>query len=247
MRRRRRQRRRRQRRARRARRRAAARAAAAARTMRRRRGRRRLISVSLGGWAAIGPAAPRWLAGAAQRSSPPPPCSQRCPAPPACCARFRPATPPPRSPRSPRRQLPGAAAAQEGRGGVGGRPARLWYPLRGGGCRWAGAWPGRVLAAEAGRCTLPWRAAALRRARARHAWPMRGCQQGWHPPRGPPTAPRAAPLPPRQVPFVATREGYRREGHCRRLMGALEGLLHGVGIRWVIVPAMKGAPHAGDL
>ena len=32
-----------------------------------------------------------------------------------------------------------------------------------------------------------------------------------------------------EVPFVATRDGYRREGHCRRLMqvGAARGVLGG--------------------
>ncbi|KAL4458967.1 hypothetical protein ABPG75_013832 [Micractinium tetrahymenae] len=43
-----------------------------------------------------------------------------------------------------------------------------------------------------------------------------------------------------EVPFVATRDGYRRAGHCRQLMQELEGMLHGMGVQWVIVPAMKG-------
>ena len=42
-----------------------------------------------------------------------------------------------------------------------------------------------------------------------------------------------------EVPYVATRQDYRREGNCRRLMRALEGLLHGVGVRWVALPAVE--------
>ncbi|GAB4823340.1 hypothetical protein N2152v2_010386 [Parachlorella kessleri] len=46
-----------------------------------------------------------------------------------------------------------------------------------------------------------------------------------------------------EVPFVATREGYRREGNCRRLMRALDSLLHRLGVKWVILPAMKAVLH----
>ncbi|KAK9856855.1 hypothetical protein WJX84_001296 [Apatococcus fuscideae] len=42
-----------------------------------------------------------------------------------------------------------------------------------------------------------------------------------------------------EVPFVATREGHRRAGHCRRLMKALEKLLAGLGVKNLVMPAVK--------
>lgn len=46
-------------------------------------------------------------------------------------------------------------------------------------------------------------------------------------------------LQPPQVPFVATRDGYRREGHCKRLIRALEDLLLGCRVRYLVLPSMK--------
>lgn len=37
----------------------------------------------------------------------------------------------------------------------------------------------------------------------------------------------------------ATRDGYRREGNCRRLMNAVETLLHSMGVSWILVPAVE--------
>lgn len=42
-----------------------------------------------------------------------------------------------------------------------------------------------------------------------------------------------------EVPFVATREDYRREGNARRLVDALEGLLRELGVEWVALPAVE--------
>ena len=42
-----------------------------------------------------------------------------------------------------------------------------------------------------------------------------------------------------EVPYVVTKEGYRREGHCRCLMAALEQFLHSIGVEWVVVPAVQ--------
>eukprot|EP00899_Mesostigma_viride_P007431 jgi/Mesvir1/1668/Mv08659-RA.6 len=42
-----------------------------------------------------------------------------------------------------------------------------------------------------------------------------------------------------EVPYVATREGYRRAGVCRRLMTVLENLLSAVKVKKVILPAIS--------
>jgi len=42
-----------------------------------------------------------------------------------------------------------------------------------------------------------------------------------------------------EVPYVATRQGYRRGGSCRRLMAALEALLHDLKVQWVVLPAVE--------
>lgn len=42
-----------------------------------------------------------------------------------------------------------------------------------------------------------------------------------------------------EVPFIATREGYRREGHCRRLLDALEAVLWKAGVKWIALPAVN--------
>jgi hypothetical protein len=42
-----------------------------------------------------------------------------------------------------------------------------------------------------------------------------------------------------ELPYVATRDGYRREGNCRRLMTAVEALLHGLGVGWAVMPAVE--------
>jgi hypothetical protein len=40
-----------------------------------------------------------------------------------------------------------------------------------------------------------------------------------------------------ELPFVVTREGYRREGNCKRLLSALEKTLNDLGVQWLVVPA----------
>jgi hypothetical protein len=42
-----------------------------------------------------------------------------------------------------------------------------------------------------------------------------------------------------EVPYVATREGYRREGNCHRLMTALESFLSDIGVRWILLQAAE--------
>lgn len=42
-----------------------------------------------------------------------------------------------------------------------------------------------------------------------------------------------------EVPYVVTKEGYRREGHCKRLVIALEGQLRELGVQWLAVPAVE--------
>lgn len=42
-----------------------------------------------------------------------------------------------------------------------------------------------------------------------------------------------------EVPFVVTREGYRREGNCKRLLSALEKMLNDLGVQWLVVPAVE--------
>ncbi|KAL6758250.1 hypothetical protein V8C86DRAFT_3025593 [Haematococcus lacustris] len=42
-----------------------------------------------------------------------------------------------------------------------------------------------------------------------------------------------------EMPFIATREGYRREGHCRRMVRAVEELLGALGVRLLVLPSIK--------
>ena len=42
-----------------------------------------------------------------------------------------------------------------------------------------------------------------------------------------------------EVPYVVTKEGYRREGHCKRLVLALEEQLRELGVQWLAVPAVE--------
>lgn len=42
-----------------------------------------------------------------------------------------------------------------------------------------------------------------------------------------------------EVPYVATREGYRREGNCHRLMTALESLMSDIGVKWILLQAAE--------
>ena len=42
-----------------------------------------------------------------------------------------------------------------------------------------------------------------------------------------------------EVPFVVTREGYRREGNCRRLLSALDKMLNDFGVQWLVLPALE--------
>lgn len=41
-----------------------------------------------------------------------------------------------------------------------------------------------------------------------------------------------------EIPYVATKDGYRREGNCRRLMTAVETFLHDLGVEIIVMPAV---------
>lgn len=40
------------------------------------------------------------------------------------------------------------------------------------------------------------------------------------------------------MPFVATRDGYRKQGNCRTLMRALQALLTKMEVRWLLLPSV---------
>jgi len=42
-----------------------------------------------------------------------------------------------------------------------------------------------------------------------------------------------------EIPYVATRQGYRRDGNCRRVLHALEAMLLDIGVKWMVVPAVE--------
>ncbi|KAL0052496.1 hypothetical protein WJX82_003084 [Trebouxia sp. C0006] len=42
-----------------------------------------------------------------------------------------------------------------------------------------------------------------------------------------------------EMPFVATKEGYRREGNCKRLLKVVEDILVGLRVQWLVVPSVK--------
>lgn len=54
------------------------------------------------------------------------------------------------------------------------------------------------------------------------------------------TAPSLHPPPKKHTPqHTATKDGYRRAGHCRRLVGALEDLLASHRVRYLVLPSVK--------
>ena len=41
-----------------------------------------------------------------------------------------------------------------------------------------------------------------------------------------------------ELPYIVTREGYRREGNCKRLLDAREMILYKGGVKWMALPAV---------
>ena len=44
-----------------------------------------------------------------------------------------------------------------------------------------------------------------------------------------------------EVPFIATMDGYRREGNCRRLLAAIDRFLKKLDVEWLLLPAVQDA------
>eukprot|EP00775_Hariotina_reticulata_P009984 gene9984-10139_t len=42
-----------------------------------------------------------------------------------------------------------------------------------------------------------------------------------------------------EMPFVATRQGHRRAGHCRRLMKGVEDMLRQLRVCWLVIPSIR--------